>query len=287
MGIVLGLGAALFWGLADYVAAVASRQIGTYRVVFGFHVVATLALGVIVFGTGGIGKAGWSDIPFFVFVGALGFLSYIAFYRALAIGPISIVSPIVSGYAAVTVVLAVTIGGEHLSGRQTAAIVVAFLGIVLASADLHRIVSERIVPLGIVLAISTMGLIGGFVYGVADKQPQLGWLVPIFLARAASTGFLAVSYPFAPLTGTSHLTRKVVGAVGFLALVDTAGYVSFNLGTTKADTAIVGAASSPYAVIPVILGVLLFHERPPPVQWLGIAFVIVGLVLLGLAGSGG
>jgi len=66
------------------------------------------------------------------------------------------------------------------------AIVVAFLGVVLASADLHRVVSERVVPLGIVLAIATMGLIGGFVYGVADKQPELGWLVPIFLARLVS-----------------------------------------------------------------------------------------------------
>jgi drug/metabolite transporter (DMT)-like permease len=285
MGILFGLGAALSWGLADYVAAVASRQIGTYRVVLGFHVIASLVLGAIVFLGNGLGSAGWSDMPFFVLVGALGFLSYIAFYRALAIGPISIVSPIVSGYAAVTVILAVTIGGESLTGRQTAAIVVAFLGIVLASADLHRIVSERIIPMGIVLAIATMGLIGGFVYGVADKQPQLGWLVPIFLARLVSTGFLAVSYPFAPLTGTSHLTRRIVGAVAFLALVDTAGYVSFNIGTTKASTAIVGAASSPYAVIPVILGVLLFHERPPPVQWLGIALVVVGLIMLGLAGS--
>ena len=52
---------------------------------------------------------------------------------ALAIGPISIVSPIVSAYAAVTVVCAVVIGGERLGAGETAAILVVLLGVLLAS----------------------------------------------------------------------------------------------------------------------------------------------------------
>ena len=76
---------------------------------------------------------------------------------------------------------------------------------------------------------------------------------------------------------------RVVGAIALLALLETPGYVSFNLGTERADTAIVAAASSPYAVIPVVAGVLFFHERPTPVEWAGVGLVIAGLVLLGLA----
>jgi uncharacterized membrane protein len=56
------------------------------------------------------------DGCFFALVGVLGWGSCLAFYRALAIGPISIASPIVSGYAAVTVVLAVIVLGESFSG---------------------------------------------------------------------------------------------------------------------------------------------------------------------------
>ena len=37
MGVALGLGAALLWGLADYFAALASRGIGALRVVLGFQ----------------------------------------------------------------------------------------------------------------------------------------------------------------------------------------------------------------------------------------------------------
>jgi uncharacterized membrane protein len=48
-----------------------------------------------------------SQVGVFALIGALGWVSYLAFYGALTIGPISVLGPIVSGYAAVTVLLAV------------------------------------------------------------------------------------------------------------------------------------------------------------------------------------
>src|SRR4249919_2368166 len=97
MGIALGLAAALCWGLADYFAAIASRRTGALRVVLGFHVVATILLAIMLAATGGgLGGVSGEEIAWFALIGALGWMSYLAFYRALAIGPISIVSPIVS-----------------------------------------------------------------------------------------------------------------------------------------------------------------------------------------------
>ena len=134
----------------------------------GFHLVATALLAVAVFGTGDdLSDVSRSDLGWFVFVGALGWLSYLAFYRALAIGPISIVSPIVSAYAAVTVICAVLIGGESLAG-EALAVAVVLLGVLLASSDLRQIRAiERLAAVGLVLALLTAVLIGAFVYGVA------------------------------------------------------------------------------------------------------------------------
>jgi drug/metabolite transporter (DMT)-like permease len=75
---------------------------------------------------------------------------------------------------------------------------------------------------------------------------------------------------------------RIIGAIALLAFLDTAGYISFNLGTEHAETAVVAAASAPYAVIPVVAGVVFLHERPTPVQRAGVGLVIVGLILLGL-----
>ena len=247
MGIALGLTAALSWGLADYFAALSSRQAGAVRVVLGFHLTAMVLLAVILFASGGgLSEVSGEDLAWFVLVGALGWLSYLAFYRALAIGPISIVSPIVSAYAAATVVCAVLIGGERLAAGEGLAVAVVLVGVVLASSDLAQLKAiERVAALGIVLALATAVLIGVFVYGVAYFSDDYGWLVPIVLARGFSTLFIVGT---ALRVGQWRLPKRppsLLAMIGLIAVVDTAGYVAFNFGVRHADTSVVATARLP------------------------------------------
>lgn len=283
MGILLGLTAALSWGLADYFAALASRRTGSFRVVLGFHLVAMVLLVALLLVTGeGLSDVSGGDLAWLAFVGVLGGVSYLAFYRALAIGPISIVSPIVSAYAAVTVVCAVLIGGERLAAGETAAIVVVIVGVLLASSDLAQMRRlERIAVLGILLALATAVVIGAFVYGVAYLSGEYGWLVPIVLARGFSTLFLVA----ASLRGGDwrfpDRSPRLLAMIVLIASVDTLGYVAFNFGVRHADTSIVATAAAPYALVPIVAGVAFLQERPGAVQWGGVGLVLGGLVLLG------
>jgi drug/metabolite transporter (DMT)-like permease len=284
MGILLGLTAALSWGLADYFAALASRRTGPFRVVLGFHLAAMALLTVLLLASGeGLSDVSGGDLAWFAFLGVLGVVSYLAFYQALAIGPISIVSPIVSAYAAVTVVCAVLIGGERLAAGETAAIVVVILGVLLASSDLAQMRQiQRIALLGILLALLTAVVIGAFVYGVAYFSSEYGWLVPIFLARGFTTLLLVlISLRGGEWRFEDRSPRLLAMIVG-IAVVDTLGYVAFNFGVRHEDTAVVATAAAPYAVVPIVAGVMLLHERPRATQWVGIGLVIAGLVLLGL-----
>ena len=285
MGIGLGLGAALAWGLSDVLATVASRRTGAFRVVLGFHLVAVVRLAVLVAATGeGVSGVSGGDLAWLAVVGVLGGVAYLTFYRALAIGPISIVSPIVAAYAAVTVVLAVVIGGERPGPGEIAAVVVVVGGVLLASSDLTQIRGlERVAIVGIVLALVTAVIIGAFVYGVAYFSEEQGWLVPIFVARSFSTLFLvAVSLR----GGRWRFPDRAPGLLALIAaigVIDTAAYALFNVGVRHADTSVVATAAAPYAVVPIVAGVLAFGERPRPTQWAGIALVLAGLVLLGLS----
>jgi drug/metabolite transporter (DMT)-like permease len=340
VGVALGLGAALSWGLADYFAAVASRSVGALRVVLGFHLAALIPLAVLVLATDGLAHVDGSQVAVFVGIGAVGWVSYLAFYGALAIGPISVLSPIISGYAAVTVLLAVLLAGEHVSAVQAVAVTITIAGAMLASADVREIARanlERRSALGFVLALCAMALLGGFVFGVSYYRSTIGWLGPIFLARGFAALFLtgnlvvagrAARLPGSPpsLTGDgdevvdaangtvgavdrsgdaadrsvavadravteavqsvggSRLTReraRLLGLIVVLAVLDTGGYVCFNLGVGHASTAVVAAASAPYAVVPIVMGVSLFAERPTRPQWLGVALVILGVIVLG------
>jgi drug/metabolite transporter (DMT)-like permease len=316
LGIALGLGAALSWGLADYFAALASRGVGPLRVVLGFHLFALIPLTVLVLATDGLAHLTLGELGIFVAIGAVGWVSYLAFYGALAIGPISVLSPIISGYAAVTVVLAVLIGGDHLSAAQAVAVGFTIAGATLASADVREIVRAKLKrrsALGFALALCAMVLLGGFVFGVSYYRDKLGWLGPIFLARAFASVFVlahvlagggatpesheaipetdAITAGGGPLaSGAVAVERNVMrvprrgellGLFALLALLDTGGYVCFNVGVGRAATAIVAAASAPYAIVPMVMGITLFGERPTRAQWLGVGCVITGVVVLG------
>jgi drug/metabolite transporter (DMT)-like permease len=334
VGVALGLGAALSWGLADYFAAVASRSVGALRVVLGFHLAALIPLTVLVLATDALARVSIAQGAVFVLIGAVGWVSYLAFYGALAIGPISVLSPIVSGYAAVTVLLAVVFAGNRLTAPQAVAVAITIAGAMLASADIRAIAHaklQRRSALGFVLALCAMALLGGFVFGVSYYRQRIGWLAPIFLARGFAALFVlghvlvaggstlalggadpagAADPPGGadpaggaePAGGTdpaggagpgggadaaagpTHLTRqrRKLGAIMILlALLDTGGYVCFNLGVGHSSAAIVAAASAPYAIVPIAMGVLVLAERPTPAQWLGVGFVVAGVVVLG------
>ncbi len=308
MGVALGLGAALCWGLADYFAALASRSIGALRVVLGFHLVALLPLGALVLATDGLARVDAAQVCVLVLVGATGWMSYLAFYGALAIGPISVLSPIVSGYAAVTVVLAVLFTGSRLSALQAGSVVITIAGAMFASADVRELMRTRIrqrSTLGVVLALCAMALLGGFVFGVSYYRVRIGWLAPIFLARGFAALFLLGHVmidggrrPVAesrepgfgdldagepgPVGGPPERRRVKLGLIiALLAGLDTGGYVCFNLGVGHAATAIVAAASAPYALVPILMGVAILRERPTRSQWVGVGLVIAGVITLG------
>jgi drug/metabolite transporter (DMT)-like permease len=282
-GLALGLAAALSWGFADCSAALASRETGALRVLLGFHLVAMVLLGAAALVTGDLAAVGVDDLGGFAVIGAHGWVGYLAFYRALAVGPISVVSPIVSGYAAVTILLAVLLLGERLTSVEVLAVACAFTGVVLASSDLAALGGGRVSAAGPLLALVAMLAIGGFVYGVSARTDELGWLAPLFLARAVTTALLAATALRGGAWRFPHRSPRLLLTLALLGLLDTGGYVAFNLGVQQADTAIVATASAPYALVPILMGVLVLAERPARPQWAGVTLVLVGIVLLGLA----
>jgi drug/metabolite transporter (DMT)-like permease len=163
-------------------------------------------------------------------------------------------------------------------------VVITILGAVIASANVRAIVGTRLrrrSALGFLLALGAMALLGGFVFGVSYYHRTIGWLGPIFLARGFSTLFLLAQTGLAG--GLRRpIPRGIRAVIVGLALLDTMGYVCFNVGTRHAATSVVATASSPYALVPVLMGTWLLRERPSGPQWLGVSLVLAGLVTLGL-----
>lgn len=282
IGVAFGIGAALCWGCADYFASVSARRTSAFGTVFGMHVTSLVLMTLIASTTGLFVHVGIADIWPFILLGVVGTLTFLSLYRALEIGPISVVCPIVSANAVVTLLLAVAILGDRLNGIQTMMILVTLVGVVLTSTDVRQLRNlQRRSLSAVALALAAMLGFGGFTFGVSYYSHRLGWFMPVFAARIAAGLCL---FSIAAAARVNPLKSFAVGAlllVTAVGVLDTAGYFSFNFGIRHTETSIVAASSATLALVPVVLGVVLLEERPVLNQWVGVVLTLAGVMALG------
>jgi uncharacterized membrane protein len=96
--------------------------------------------------------------------------------------------------------------------------------------------------------------------------------VPLVAARRGQFGRLRTSTALAAGLGFA----LAAGAT------DVLGVASYSIGTEQGYLSIVLAASAVFPLIAVLLSHLTLHERLAPNQYVGIAVVVLGLLLLGL-----
>jgi drug/metabolite transporter (DMT)-like permease len=281
---IYGFGAAFAWGSADFGVALVSRTIGSFTTL----VLANLA-GVLLFSI--LAATPAASLPPFhpallalPLIGVSGALTYIAFYRALQLGPIALVSPIAAGYAAIVIALSLIFLNEHVAAMALVGAAITIAGVVLASTDLRRlpIGESRGRGGGLFLALLAMlGFgVGAFLIGVFARDT--GWFGSIYLSRLGSAATLAV---ILAAKGRGGLKAPGVGRAASamaIGLLDIGGFALYARGTEVGRVSITAAASVIYPLIPILVGVVYLRERPAPNQWIGVAAVGAGIVLLAI-----
>lgn len=294
-GVLYGLGAAVGWGLSDFMVALVARRVGSFTTVVCAQVASFVAL-TILLASGAVHLPPWHvGLLALPAIGLVGALSYAAFYRALQLGPIALATPIVAGYAAVVIALSLTLGGETISALALAGAATTMLGVAVAATDPGVLRDERRMvrrgsgPSFAGLAMVGFG-IGAFLVGRYAKT--IGWFGAIYLTRVGTVTILAVATVVFAVRRTSSSEVPIDGRQGpktadlavlvVIGALDVGGYASFARGSELGFIAITAAASVIYPLIPVVFGVLHLRERPAPTQWAGVATVGVGLALLAL-----
>ncbi len=288
--VIYGLAAALGWGLSDLWAAISGRRIGSGRTV----VVAQVAAGVVVTLLVLIVRPDLSGIPtvapWLIPNAFLGAAAFATLYKGLQLGPIAVVSPVLASYAVVPVLLSVVLLGETLGGLQVVGVAVTIAGAALTSTDPKALrAGTRTKPAGLPWAIVSTLLFGVATYVMGWAAKEAGFLPSLWFGRLTMmTVFLLAALVLWLRSRSAGEVRDPVSPsmlrlavlVGVMELVGTIAYAR---GAEVGLVSIVTAASATYPLIPVFGGVVLLHERPVPTQYLGIAMVIGGLLLLGVA----
>jgi drug/metabolite transporter (DMT)-like permease len=137
VAVALGIGAALSWGLADFLGGIRARRLTLATVLLVSQLTGVVAIALVV-AVGGVEVPALSDIAPALAAGACQLAGIAALYRALAIGTMSVISPIsASGAAIIPVIVGIAIG-ERPESVQVVGMVAAFAGVILATRSPHR-----------------------------------------------------------------------------------------------------------------------------------------------------
>lgn len=298
IGLLTGLGAALAWGTMDIASALASRRIGSLRVVAGVQLVGASILVVVALLTSTGLPADPTALALSALLGLIGAGAYLSYFTGLRVGPIAVVSGVVAAYGGLTVVLSVVLRGETLTTLQAVGASIATIGVILTGIAFEgHWRSTRLAGPGVIFSIVALVLFAMMAITTDVAIGYADWLQVLLVSRIvnatlglavvaivvwlaarrarAATGDGSASVFIAP-------TRRVTATVILAGMLDVAGLAVFAYGISVAPTWLVGLASSFGPAVTIIIAVAFLGERLKGIQWFGLSGVAVGMVLIAI-----
>lgn len=274
--IIFGVLSGLIWGAGDFSGGLAAKKNSEFTVVVLAHFIGGLALIplALIFQEPLPGGRDWL---YGMGAGIFGAIALLAFYRAMADGPMGVIAPVT---AVITSIIPVAVG-------------FALYGL-----------PGQLTVIGIVLAIPAVWLVssGGEQSGVEART----FLLPVVAGIGFSLFFVLIDQVsrglvFWPLVGARVASVTVMGLIGWqrgvlarpkngnewvtialAGLLDTGGNALFALSTQAGRLDIAAILASLYPVSTLLLARILLKERFSSVQLVGIALALTAIVLIAL-----
>ena len=273
VAVALGLAASVSWGLADFLGGLKSRQLDVLTVLLLSQAVGLLLVGVAVAARG----EGPPDTHFLVYgmlAGLSGLLGLAAFYRGMAVGAMSVVAPISATGASIPVIVGLTTG-DRPSGFQAVGLVLALVGVVMASRE--RGAAGARIASGTGLAVGAAAGFGGFFVGL-DAASDGDVLWALLAARSVDVVLLvALALALRPAAALSAVDTRDLAAVG---LFDVCANALFALASTEGLVSLVAVLASLYPVVTILLARAVLGERVTASQGAGVLLTLVGVAAI-------
>ncbi len=282
MTALFALATSVLYGLADFGGGLLTRRIPALTVVVVSQLISAVVLGLIVATTGAWSEAG-PRLWFAVAAGLVGPVAMIAFYQALALGPMGVVSPLGTLGVAVPVGVGLALG-ERPGLVAVGGILIAVTGVVLAGGPQLKgaPVQRRAILLALVAALGF-----GTVFAlIAEASTTIsGLFLALFVQRVtnvvAGGAALWVSArrgtPALPDTGFPWTSLP---ALAFVGLADVAANGTYSIAAQHGPVTVAAVLASLYPVVTALAARGFLRERMQALQAVGAGLALAGTVLL-------
>lgn len=278
MTALLALASAVFVGGADFLGGVTSRRVPAARIA-AFAQACGLVVVVPVAVLYGATRVTGTDAAWSVASGVAVGLGLMWFYRAMALGLISVVAPVAAVIgASIPLFYALAIGERPGA--------IALIGIAVA---LGAVAIVSIAPSGsgvrptaqvVGLALSAGVAFGLFYVFLARTSDDAG-LWPAAFSRVGST--IALVALAARTPPGIHATRTLLRPAIVIGVLEVAAIVTLLLALQRGPISVAAVLASLYPVTTVLLAAALLHERLTRPQLAG---VVLALLAIGLVSTG-
>ncbi len=299
MGLFLGLLSGITYGAADFIGGLASRRSSTVSVVVVSQLVGLIVL-VALLPILPRSSPARADMFWGAMAGVGGAAGILLLYRGLAIGRMSLVSPITAVIAALVpfcvglalrerpslfaltgvaaaLVAVVLVSTSEMPGEPVSNAAPGLVGARYASSSHASSVRGWLLQPGLPEAVLSGFGVGAFYVFISRTHAQAG-LWPLAASRSASIGILVV---LAIISGRSLLPRPgswfAIGVAGTIDMLANAFYL---LATRYGMLSIVAVLASLYPASTVLLARLVLKERLSKLQLAGVACALVAVALM-------
>lgn len=293
--VVLGLAASLFYGASDFLGALSARRLTVLKASVAIYVAATVVVGIALFITSWTfsGQALWAGSV----AGAFAAVGVVTFYAALAIGPMSLLAPLISLIQTAIPVVAAAAIGQSLPPVAWIAVAIAILATTLISVPAGATV-ERISARGGLLALVSGVTLGLSVVSL-NNAPSASGLFPAFLDVGVgllviapllavrrfrtSDGWLQGSHSDDDGPDQEPAGARIWATTAVAGTLLGIGNILLVIALHTGNLAVVAVLVSLYPLATVLLAWAVLKERISLVQFAGVALAITAAVLLGVA----
>ena len=282
---VLGLLSAVVYGSADFLGGLAARRVGPVRTTAIGAVSGLLLLLLALPFTGGAWSTaaiGWGALSGLVGSVAVGLL-----YACLAIGPMSILSPLTALVSAVVPMAWGLLGGDRFGVVGYVAIGMALVAVVLVGFVPEK-GAVRPTARALLMAVGAGAMIGVFLI-LLDQTPEDSGVVPLIANRAVNGAVMWTLVGVLVLRGRRradgrppHLEPRgsLIAAAG--GALDASANVLILLGLRVGDLTTMSVLVALYPAGTILLAAVVLRERVAPVQWIGLVLAVAAAALLSL-----
>jgi drug/metabolite transporter (DMT)-like permease len=278
LGIALALASSVAWGTSDFLGGLRSRRISALTVLLVSQPVGLILALAVALAVGG-DPLSLRDAAIAAGAGATVVMALGAFYRAMALGSVTIVATI-GALGVLVPVAAGLLQGDRPSALQAVGALTGIVGVVLVAREPDpewRAASRVAIGLA---ALAALGF-GIFFLGLdLSSGPRPTWTIVV--ARAAGVATLVVAAAFArPSMRIDPALLPSLVAIGFF---DVLANSLFAVATNHGLLSLVAVTGSLYSAVTVLLARVVLRERLALPQRAGVVVALAGVALIA-AGS--